>query len=69
VNSDSVGLMKGLAEIGVDYGEAIELLRDLKAKQYLQCDFVMDPLPLGDRKYHRPNESLSSQGTTDSFRG
>ncbi|QDV14190.1 flagellar basal body P-ring protein [Rosistilla oblonga] len=56
------GLIKGIADVGGNYSDVVEVLRLAKEQGDLEARFAIDPLPKTLRTYHRETESESEDG-------
>lgn len=66
VPSTVVGAIRGIAEVGGGYGDAIRFLRTAKDEGYLDEQLAIDPSPRGLRTYHRESfEKEDSDGPSE----
>ncbi|MEZ6087516.1 MAG: flagellar basal body P-ring protein FlgI [Pirellulaceae bacterium] len=59
------GLVKGLADVGGDYSDVVEVLRIAKQQGDLQARFAIDPLPKSERVYHREQDEAGGDQSED----
>ena len=51
------GLLLGISSVGGGYGESIAILRAAKTNKQINCGLAIDPLPEGQRTFHRDEKS------------
>ena len=59
------GLVKGIADVGGDYSDVVEILRTAKQQGDLQARFAIDPLPKTERVYHRQQDGVDDSNDSD----
>ncbi|QDS90105.1 flagellar basal body P-ring protein [Rosistilla ulvae] len=57
------GLIKGIADVGGNYSDVVEVLRIAKEQGDLEARFAIDPLPKTLRTYHRDTDEASEESS------
>lgn len=65
VDATLAGLVRGIAEVGGGYGDAVATLRMAKEQGVLVDQLAFDPLPKSRRKYYRDEDGSGEEDESD----